>query len=127
MMIPWVKRSRLVEQANRAQDLQDRLRRAEALLEVATEARDAAQAEVREATRMVADWLAERQFGVRIYDSNTPALPAAASEAELLDKYEQRKRVQGRDVVRQAEQNFLRELKRRSVLAETAAGATNAD
>ncbi len=111
MTSPWVSRKRLYEQAERAQRLADELRLAKAQIEQLREAHTAAQKEARDAVRMVADWMAERQFGRKIFDV-TPALGPDAPAVEALDRYNvQASQTRARDVVRRATERFNSQLR----------------
>lgn len=85
--------------------LQDRCRDLEAdNLQLRT-ALTEAQAKTVHSTEMVADWLAQLQFGRKIYDG-APALPEHPAEAEII----QRPRAQARLAVEEETRAFYQEL-----------------
>src|SRR5579862_4868180 len=89
MSFPFVSRSRHDQVASQLVQAQDRLRRYEYELDqLREELRDAHKA-ARESREMVADWLAQRQFGQKIFGSPGPSLPSSAPDAELLDQFNQ--------------------------------------
>jgi hypothetical protein len=115
MKSPWVSRERLDAEAARAQALADRVRVLEARLEDAVAAKDAAQLEAREAVRMVADWLAEKQFGTKIFGSSAPILPSDTPSMDLLEVFNRKAGARrARDLVREGEEKFLNDFKVRA-------------
>lgn len=106
MTLPLVRRSLLLAAESRAQALQDRLRGLEAERDLYREqAADAAE-EARSALRMVVDWLAEHQFGQRIFNTTAPTLPETAP-GQLLDAMQfAQTKLRGRDMVRAGEERF---------------------
>ena len=112
MVIPWVSRHRLREQSERAMALADENRVLRSQLEEARAAASAAAKEARDSVRMVADWMAERQFGTKIYDTAAPPLPPDEPTAAALDRYNTTAgRARARDVVREAERRFNAQLR----------------
>lgn len=105
--LPWVGRWQLVASQAAEQRLQDQLRAYKAEVGYLRDTLAAAQKDSMESRTMVADWLAQRVFGEKIYGSNAPALPAEALDATLLEQIGQRRR-SGRDVVRQMESEFTK-------------------
>lgn len=120
---PLVKRSRLDAETARARDLairviasQDEVRYWRERAETAEAAAKAASADSLKAREMVADWLAQRSFGVGIFAA--PQLPETAPDATLLDAYNTRQGLtRARDVVKahtraayEAEAKFLADM-----------------
>ena len=118
MYLPLVRRSALVaseaarlQLAKDNQDLSDRLRLLEAKLADAETRAAASASEAREALRMVADWLAEHQFGIKIFGSSGPSLPSETPNMDMLERFNTKAAmVRRKDIIRAGEEKFLRSL-----------------
>ncbi len=108
MKWPLVLRATLEYQTKRADamaariiEFQDELRALRARCERAEDTAAHARADSIHSRELVADWLAQKQFGSMIF--NAPPLPSEAPHAEQLDAYNQRMgRGRARDVVKDA-------------------------
>lgn len=99
-------------EASRAALLQDQLREANAELGALRAQADKSAEEARNAVRMTADWLAQQLYGVKIFGTEGPSLPEQAPNAEILDKFNSTQgRRRGRDVVREAEEQFAQAMR----------------
>lgn len=109
---------------NRAADfqaLQDRVRLLEAQLEYERDSRRRAEAEARESTRKLTDFLAQQMFGRPIY-GEAPTLPEKPFvNPEPITP----RRRQARDIVREAEEEFERQLKNANRSAKPAPESTS--
>lgn len=117
MTLPFVKRSLLLDaQAQlqtteiRCQAMQDRLRALEAERDLYRDQAVANAEEARGALRLVADWLAEHQFGQRIFNTTAPSLPEVSPAGLLSAMQVAQTKMRGRDLVRAGEQRFKDQL-----------------
>lgn len=120
MRNPFVTRAKFDEQAARATTLQDRVRVLEAQLEAARAQASASALEARDSVRMVADWMAQHQFGIPIYGSAAPPLPSETPLLDQLEKYNDRQgRKRARDLVKLGEEQFLRSFQEATQASQT--------
>lgn len=106
-------KAELAHQSQRAQELETQLRRAVVEGDHYRDRYEEAASEARSAVRMVADWMAERQFGTKIFGSNGPALgpePPLMDQLEYFNKANTGRR-RARDVVREGQEKFLQDLR----------------
>lgn len=111
MPLPFIRRSTydslLRSDGEKFQAQADRIRMLESQLATARDSAEQSASEARDALRLVADWLAEHQFGRPIF-GGAPALPETAPTSEALDQFNtSRGRAKARDLARQGYEQFM--------------------
>lgn len=126
----WISKSVVVARqiayddlAKRNVELSDKLRHLEAERDLYREQSAAHAAEARESLRLVADWMAEHQFGHKIFGTG-PTLPTETPNMDKLEAWNTRQgRTRARDLVRLGEEKFLSDF--REAAGIKFAGASN--